>query len=94
MNNYCVICGAVIPEGRQVCPACSTIIKGHKTLNYSLIKKYREQRGFSVTELANRCGFTKSYLSRLERGLRTPSVSTLNALANVLNCSPADFWSA
>lgn len=22
MDNRCVICGAVIPEGRQVCPEC------------------------------------------------------------------------
>lgn len=22
MNNYCVICGIIIPEGRQVCPNC------------------------------------------------------------------------
>ena len=22
MDNTCVVCGAVIPEGRQVCPAC------------------------------------------------------------------------
>ena len=22
MNNTCVCCGAVIPEGRQVCPNC------------------------------------------------------------------------
>lgn len=20
--NYCVCCGAIIPEGRQICPAC------------------------------------------------------------------------
>lgn len=22
MDNRCVICGAIIPEGRQVCPEC------------------------------------------------------------------------
>lgn len=22
MDNRCVICGAIIPEGRQVCPNC------------------------------------------------------------------------
>ena len=22
MDNLCVICGSVIPEGRQVCPIC------------------------------------------------------------------------
>ena len=23
-DNLCVICGAVLPEGRQVCPICGT----------------------------------------------------------------------
>ena len=22
MDNYCVCCGAIIPEGRMVCPIC------------------------------------------------------------------------
>lgn len=22
MNNYCICCGEIIPEGRQVCPQC------------------------------------------------------------------------
>lgn len=22
MNNTCVCCGAIVPEGRQVCPIC------------------------------------------------------------------------
>ena len=22
MENRCVVCGAIIPEGRQICPAC------------------------------------------------------------------------
>lgn len=22
MNNTCICCGAIIPEGRQVCPIC------------------------------------------------------------------------
>nr|DAU49567.1 MAG TPA: zinc binding protein [Caudoviricetes sp.] len=22
MNNTCICCGAIIPEGRQVCPQC------------------------------------------------------------------------
>lgn len=21
-NNYCIMCGAIIPEGRQICPIC------------------------------------------------------------------------
>ena len=25
MEDHCILCGAIIPEGRQVCPACETI---------------------------------------------------------------------
>ena len=27
MEEHCVICGEVIPEGRQVCPACEATVK-------------------------------------------------------------------
>ena len=27
-NEYCVMCGDEIPEGRQVCPSCEILIKG------------------------------------------------------------------
>lgn len=25
MSEHCVVCGAEIPEGRQVCPVCATV---------------------------------------------------------------------
>jgi predicted nucleic acid-binding Zn ribbon protein len=27
MDNTCVCCGAIIPEGRQICPMCEEIRK-------------------------------------------------------------------
>lgn len=30
MNNTCVCCGIVIPEGRQVCPICEENVLIHK----------------------------------------------------------------
>lgn len=30
-DNYCVVCGAVIPEGTLVCPACEKLT-AHKNL--------------------------------------------------------------
>src|SRR5262249_5052103 len=41
----------------------------------------RRQRGISLEELAQRSGLTKSFLSKLERGLSVPSISTAMALA-------------
>ena len=28
MGNYCVCCGAIIPEGRMVCPTCEANVSG------------------------------------------------------------------
>ena len=33
MDNYCVCCGAIIPEGRQVCPICeASVMEGGASL--------------------------------------------------------------
>ena len=29
-DEHCIMCGAIIPEGRQVCPICETEIKKSK----------------------------------------------------------------
>jgi transcriptional regulator with XRE-family HTH domain len=41
----------------------------------------RRQRGISLEELAQKSGLTKSFLSKLERSLSVPSISTAMALA-------------
>src|SRR5262245_37175041 len=41
----------------------------------------RRQRGISLEELAQKSGLTKSFLSKLERDLSVPSISTAMALA-------------
>ena len=41
----------------------------------------RRQRRISLEELAQKSGLTKSFLSKLERGLSVPSISTAMALA-------------
>lgn len=35
MEERCVMCGAVIPEGRQVCPLCETRILEQETTHVS-----------------------------------------------------------
>lgn len=44
----------------------------------------RMNRGLSQRQLAERCGLTQSYLSRLERGARSPTLAQLGRLAEVL----------
>ncbi|MCP8967878.1 helix-turn-helix domain-containing protein [Ectobacillus ponti] len=49
------------------------------------IKQLRLQRGLTMTELAERAGIAKSYISSIERNLQTnPSIDCLTKLSGVL----------
>jgi XRE family transcriptional regulator, master regulator for biofilm formation len=49
------------------------------------IKKYRTQKNLSLSELAERAGVAKSYLSSIERNLQSnPSVQFLEKVSSVL----------
>src|SRR3546814_5495773 len=45
------------------------------------LKALRRQYQFSLEQLSQRTGLTKSYLSKLERGVSEPSISTVLKLA-------------
>ena len=47
----------------------------------------REQRGLSRRELASRAGVSFGFVSRVERGDRSPTVETIRLLAAALNVS-------
>ncbi|USK80225.1 helix-turn-helix domain-containing protein [Peribacillus frigoritolerans] len=50
------------------------------------VKKLREEKKMSMTELADKAGVAKSYLSSLERNLQTnPSIQFLEKISSVLN---------
>lgn len=49
------------------------------------IKLLRSQHGLSLEQLADRTGLTKSYLSKVERGLSTPSISAALKIAGALH---------
>jgi XRE family transcriptional regulator, master regulator for biofilm formation len=52
------------------------------------VKKLRQERKMSLSELAEQAGVAKSYLSSLERNLQTnPSIQFLEKIASVLNIS-------
>ena len=55
------------------------------------IRESRRELGLSGTELARRIGKSQPYISDLERGLRTPSLPTLQALAEALE-KPASYF--
>ncbi|WP_089200541.1 helix-turn-helix domain-containing protein [Paenibacillus xerothermodurans] len=50
------------------------------------IQKLRQHKRLSLTELANRAGVAKSYLSSIERNMQTnPSIEFLKKIAPVLD---------
>jgi|SRR5690606_9636651 len=50
------------------------------------VKKFRIEKGLSLTELAERAGVAKSYLSSIERNIQSnPSIQFLEKIASVLN---------
>ncbi|TCP30244.1 transcriptional regulator [Scopulibacillus darangshiensis] len=52
----------------------------------SYIKELRIQKNLSLTELAERAGVSKSYLSTIERDLqKNPSIQFLEKIASVLD---------
>ncbi|SHJ32156.1 helix-turn-helix domain-containing protein [Desulfofundulus thermosubterraneus] len=55
------------------------IIKGEK------IRALREERGYTLQDLARRANLSLSYLSEIERGSKRPSLKTIEKLAAALN---------
>lgn len=50
------------------------------------IAEIRKKRGYSLTELAELSGISKSYLSNIERNINNnPSIEVLQKIAKVLN---------
>ena len=48
------------------------------------IKAFRTQKRITLEQLARQAGFTKGYLSKVEKSKKSPPVSTLGILARVL----------
>jgi transcriptional regulator with XRE-family HTH domain len=49
------------------------------------VRAFRTQLGLTIVELAKQAGLSAGMLSKVERGLTPPSLSTIEALANALN---------
>jgi len=48
------------------------------------VRKLRTQAGFKQDEFAEKCGFARSYMSRIETGGANPSLDALEVLAIAL----------
>lgn len=58
-----------------------------------IIKKIRKNKGLTLDSLANRTGLSKGYLSKLERGLKSPPISTLSKISMALGVEMSVFFS-
>lgn len=56
------------------------------------IQKIRELKGISQQDLAAKCNFEKSNMSRLEAGRVNPTLSTLGKVANALDVTLAELF--
>lgn len=54
------------------------------------VRVLRATRGWSQEELGARCSLDRTYVSGIERGVRNPTLSVLDALASGLGVSIAD----
>ena len=55
------------------------------------LKEFREKKGLSQTELANRVGLKQSTISQYENGSRRPNLSMSKKLADALEMSLDEF---
>ena len=58
----------------------------------SLVKSIRKSSGITLKELAGGCGLSVGYLSLLERGLNSPTITNLHKICQVLNITLADLF--
>ena len=52
---------------------------------HTKIKIYRLQNKLTQKELALKCNLSQSHISELEHNLKSPTVKTLESIANALN---------
>jgi transcriptional regulator with XRE-family HTH domain len=55
-----------------------------------VLRRYRLEADISQEELAFRAGVDRTFISRLERGVRQPTITTLIGIAGALEISSAD----
>jgi transcriptional regulator with XRE-family HTH domain len=58
------------------------------------VRELRKQSGLSQEQLAERAGLHWTYVSGVERGLRTPGLDVIGRLAQGLGVSPAELFAS
>jgi len=55
-----------------------------------VLKNIRLRKGVSTRQLAERCGFSPAYFSKIESGSTVPSSKFLAKILDVLECTPEE----
>ena len=63
---------------------------GRKKHLGSVISERRRSLGLSQEGLADLCGLHRTYISQVERGLKSPTLRVLSTLAENLNARPSE----
>jgi transcriptional regulator with XRE-family HTH domain len=58
------------------------------------IRQLRSDRGMSVRELAKQTDFSPSFISQVENGLASPSISSMQKIAEALGVTLGEFFAA
>lgn len=53
-----------------------------------MVRRYRQQAGYSQEELAGRAGIHRTYIGGIERGERNPTLTMIHRLSKALGVSP------
>ncbi len=61
-------------------------------LKYQVIRAERRKKGLTVWAFAASIGFSGSYVSQIERGVITPSISALQKIADALEIPTSSFF--
>ena len=56
------------------------------------IKALRQSRGFRLRDVSEKAGCTSAYVSQIEKGIVSPSISTLKNIANTLGVKLVDLF--
>lgn len=56
------------------------------------VKELRRLSGLSQESFADKCGFARSYMSRIERGCANPSLDAIETLADGLGVTVKDLF--
>jgi transcriptional regulator with XRE-family HTH domain len=70
----------------------TNLVATNKPPAFWRVRRLRELKGFTLEHLADRTGLTKSYLSKVERGVSVPSVAAALKLADAFEVNVGDLF--